>query len=111
MAGRAVTRRKASEDRMLEEHLARWGLQPDGAAITTHSADLLPVRWRRPRDILPAMLKVAHAAEERRGPLMRWWGGDGAARVLTHDGDAMLMERATGTGSLAALAHGGEDDE
>lgn len=50
---------------MFEGHLARWGLRPDGAPIATHGSDLLPVLWRRPRGTLPAMLKIAHAAEER----------------------------------------------
>ena len=61
--------------RMFDEHLARWGLVPDGAPITTHSSRLLPVL----RGGEPAMLKVAHAAEERAGArLMAWWAGDGA---------------------------------
>ncbi|WP_425493299.1 aminoglycoside phosphotransferase family protein [Microvirga zambiensis] len=31
----------------------------------------------------PAMLKVTDAADERHGHLlMRWWAGNGAARVL-----------------------------
>ncbi len=42
---------------------------------------------------------------------MAWWDGDGAARVLEHDGDAMLMERALGARSLTQMARGGEDDE
>ena len=49
----------------------------------------------------PAILKVSHASEEiAGGALMAWWGGDGAARVLAREGDALLLERATG----AALA-------
>ncbi|MDT4854014.1 Aminoglycoside/hydroxyurea antibiotic resistance kinase [compost metagenome] len=42
---------------------------------------------------------------------MRWWGGHGAARVLAHDSDAILLERATGTRSLAGYARNGRDDE
>ena len=58
------------------------------------------------------MLKIARAAEERRGAsLMTWWDGDGAARILAHDGAAMLLERATGHRSLAAMVHDGRDDE
>lgn len=88
--------------------LARWGLVPDGTPLTTHSSDLLPVR----RGGVPAMLKVARADEERAGArLMAWWDGEGAARILEHDGDALLMERATGGGSLAAMARAGRDDE
>jgi streptomycin 6-kinase len=93
---------------MFEEYLDRWRLDPDGEPITTTTSCLLPVR----RDGVPAMLKVAIEPEERRGAeSMIWWGGDGAARVLAHDGDALLMERATGEGSLVAMARNDRDDE
>ncbi len=52
----------------------------------------------------PAMLKLAIEAEERFGVmLMDWWDGDGAARVLARDDDAILLERAEGTASLADM--------
>jgi streptomycin 6-kinase len=90
------------------EWLARWDLAQDGEPIRTHSSSLLPVH----RAGVPAMLKVAHAAEERAGArLMAWWDGGGAARVLAHDGDALLLERATGPASLAGLVRAGRDDE
>lgn len=93
---------------MFDRFLERWNLAGDGAPIVTHSSDLLPVR----RDGVPAMLKIAHEDEERRGPdLMIWWGGDGAARVLEHEGDAVLLERAMGHRSLVAMARDGRDDE
>jgi streptomycin 6-kinase len=93
---------------MFDDYLARWGLTRDGAPIATRSSDLLPVR----RAGVPAMLKIAREAEERRGGLlMSWWGGDGAARVLAQEGDALLLERATSTGSLVEMARGGCDDE
>lgn len=58
------------------------------------------------------MLKIAHAAEEHAGAgLMAWWGGLGAARVLAREDDALLMERAMGPRSLAAMARAGEDDD
>lgn len=58
------------------------------------------------------MLKIATAEEERRGAdLMVWWGGQGAARVLAHEGDALLMERASGNRSLLEMVRGGRDDE
>ncbi len=58
------------------------------------------------------MLKIAGHEEERRGgALMDWWGGIGAARVLAREGDAILLERAMGTRSLAAMAREGHDDE
>ena len=58
------------------------------------------------------MLKIATEPEERRGAeTMVWWSGEGAARVLAHEGDALLMERATGERSLAEMARAGRDDE
>jgi streptomycin 6-kinase len=97
-----------SDGQVFDAYLGRWGLTADGAPIVTPSSSLLPVR----RDGVPAMLKVARAAEERAGAgLMVWWDGEGAARVLEHVGDALLMERATGGTSLAAMARDGRDDE
>jgi streptomycin 6-kinase len=58
------------------------------------------------------MLKVTNHAEEVTGAaVMRWWGGVGAARVLAHDGGAFLLERATGTASLARLSGERADEE
>ena len=98
----------ASLRAMFSTYLARWDLTPDGDPIVTHSSRLLPVRRRG----VPAMLKLPMEAEERRGSLlMPWWNGKGAARVLAHDRDALLLERAMGHGSLAAYARIGRDDE
>lgn len=86
--------------------LARWELVPDGAPITTHASRLLPVR----RGEEPAMLKLPDAPDERLGYLpLEYWNGDGAARLLAHSdsGDAMLIERATGSRSLSAMARSG----
>jgi streptomycin 6-kinase len=92
-----------------DRYLARWNLTPDGKPIATHSSVLLPVRRH---DGVPAMLKIAHEADEKFGwVLMRWWDGDGAARVFEHDGEALLVERAEGTASLAEFARNGRDDE
>jgi streptomycin 6-kinase len=93
---------------MLDAHLSRWGLVPDGGPIVTRAARLLPVR----RGGEPAMLKLALEEEERfGGALLEWWDGDGAARVLARDGDALLLERAEGTASLSEMARTGRDDE
>ena len=93
---------------MFEVYLTRWGLIPNGAPIATHAARLLPVM----KNGRPAMLRLSHAADERlSGVLMEWWGGDGAARVLARDGDALLMECATGPASLGDMARSGQDDE
>ncbi|KXO91383.1 3'-kinase [Tsukamurella pseudospumae] len=87
--------------------VARWDLSPDGAPFATPGSDLLPVRWRG----RAAMLKRANTPEERAGAaVLRWWGGDGAAEVFAHDGDVLLMERATGAGDLMAMALSGRDD-
>lgn len=88
----------------------RWALVPDGPAFTTASSVLAPVL----ADDRPAMLKIATVEEERVGnSVMAWWNGRGAATVLRHDGEALLLERATATGSLAAMASSGNgpDDE
>ena len=93
---------------VFEDCLARWQLTPDGEPIETHTSRLLPVRFGG----LPAMLKIALEPEEKfGGGLMRWWDGDGAARILAHEGDALLMERADGKKSLVEMARNGGDDE
>jgi streptomycin 6-kinase len=58
------------------------------------------------------MLKIAGSKEEQAGgALMVWWAGEGAARVLRRKGEALLLERAGGPRSLAAMARGDKDDE
>lgn len=85
-----------------------WSLDADGEAFETpFGSRLAPVRYRG----APAMLKVARAPEERDGAaLMAWWNGQGAARVLAHQGDAILLARAPG-GDLSALVRNGRDDD
>jgi streptomycin 6-kinase len=94
--------------RPFQPWLDRWRLTPDGAAFTTKfGSRLMPVV----SDGAPAMLKVASGEEERQGAaLMAWYGGLGAARVLAHEGEAILLERAMGTRSLAEMALVGADD-
>jgi streptomycin 6-kinase len=93
---------------MFNDYLERWGLKPDGKPIITATSKLLPVRVSG----LPAMLKIAVLEEEKRGGLlMIWWEGSGAARVLAHGSDALLMERAQSGISLADLTRNGRDDE
>jgi streptomycin 6-kinase len=92
----------------LERYRERWRLEPDGEPFRTHSSWLQPVRHRD----TPAMLKVAFEDEERRGAtLMAWWRGDGAARVLERDRNALVLERAAGAESLVEMARRGRDDE
>jgi streptomycin 6-kinase len=98
-----------NREALVHAYLTRWRLIPDGEFLHTPSSSLVPVR----HDGLPAMLKVAHGEEERRGAaVMVWWNGEGAARVLAHEGDALLMERAQcGGESLIDFAENGRDDE
>ena len=93
---------------MFDAYLRRWGLQADGDAIVTRSSCLLPVIWRGK----PAMLKVAVEAEEKAGAMvMAWWDGEGAARVLALEDEALLMERAHCRRSLIEMSRGGRDDD
>lgn len=89
--------------------LRRWRLRPDGDPTTTASSILIPVRTRSGA---PAMLKIAHSEEEERGVgLLTALDGHGAARVLRHDRDAVLLERATGGRDLVGMVRDGHDDE
>lgn len=93
---------------MLSDWLDRWALIPDGRPLHTHSSDLRPVLAGGE----PAMLKVARSEEEERGHrLMVWWAADGAARVLRHEGPALLLERLDDDRPLGDMAAGGQDDE
>jgi streptomycin 6-kinase len=95
-------------DTEFEPWLAHWRLHPDGPAIASRHARLLPVQGPDG----PAMLKLVRHPEERGGgAVMEWWMGVGAARILAREGDALLLERACGTRSLSAMARGGKDDE
>ncbi len=86
-----------------EDYIHLWQLTPDGPPIITHSSRLLPVLQAGQ----PAMLKIPAAREEQAGALiMRWYNGDGAARVLAYDANngTLLLEKATGPQSLATMA-------
>lgn len=97
-----------ASDSNFNTYIDRWALIPDGEPIVTHSSRLLPVL----RDSGPTMLKIATEPEEKWGAgLMIWWNGVGAARVIEHDNDAILLERATGNRSLTDMAEHGADDE
>lgn len=97
----------ASCSALLAPYLTRWGLVADGAEIVTRAAHLLPVR----QGGTPAMLRIAtHPEAKHCHVLLDWWDGDGAARLLAVDGDAILIERALGARSLAAMARASDDD-
>ena len=96
------------ENRLFNTWLNRWGLTPDGEPVETHTSQLLPVVVIR--DGQKAILKIADDDSERIGcELMVWWNGNGAAKVLAHAVGAILLERATGTGSLADMSWTGND--
>jgi len=93
---------------VFEKYFTIWDLTPDGELLRTQSSCLLPVRYKN----IPAMLKIATISEEQSGGLlMLWWNGEGAARVLEHDHNAFLIERAIGSGSLVSMAKNHQDDE
>ena len=93
---------------MFDEYLKRWDLTIDGDAFVSLNGNLLPVRQRG----IPAMLKISQVAEEQAGGLlMAWWDGKGAAPVLAHDDQALLMVRAQGPASLVQMVSAGKDDE
>ncbi|WP_309604619.1 aminoglycoside phosphotransferase family protein [Phenylobacterium sp.] len=90
--------------------IERWSLTPDGEPFQTPYTGnwLIPVR----RAGAPAILKLATSDHERAGAaLMAWLDGDGAARVLALEDEALLLERLPGTRSLVAMARDGADDE
>ena len=91
-----------------DKYIVSWGLIPDGEPIITHSSKLLPVRYQN----IPAMLKIAMSAEERAGgKLMIWWEGQGVAKILVHDDNALLMERSTSKQSLVEMVKQDRDEE
>ncbi|RXZ72309.1 hypothetical protein ESP51_05230 [Agromyces albus] len=87
--------------------LDHWRLSLDGAVFQTETSTLAPAYTATGQAV---MLKISHVEEEQRGSeLLAAWSGHGAARVLEHEGDAVLMERATGPRSLAHLSVSGAD--
>ncbi len=88
---------------------AEWRLTVDGEPFETRSSVLAPVLFNG----APAMLKIATVAEERLGNrlMARWNAGAGAAPVLRQRDDALLLERADRTLSLASLATSGADGD
>lgn len=96
------------ENRLFNTWLNRWGLTPDGEPFETHTSQLLPVVVVK--DGQKAILKITDDDSERIGcELMVWWNGNGAAKVLAHAAGAILLERATGTESLADMSWTGND--
>lgn len=91
------------------EWCARWGLEPDGAALVTDHGYLLPVRRHGAR----LMLKLVDPLDDeaRAGAFLGALAGRGAVRVLDHAEAALLMERVMPVGpTLEAMALGGRDE-
>jgi streptomycin 6-kinase len=85
-------------------------LEPDGPALVTDDAYLLPVR----QGGRAAMLKLCDPGgdEVGAGAFLAALDGRGAVRVLAREGAVLLMERVAQVGpGLAAMALGGRDDE
>ena len=92
----------------IAQYLSRWSLREDGDVIETPMSRLLPVR----RADGPAMLKLLKPGSDERNAagLLAYYDGQGAVRLFAADDGALLMERASGTRSLGAMATGGRDD-
>lgn len=85
------------------QHGSTVGAHSDGEPFETHTSQLLPVVVVKNGQ--KAILKITDDDSERIGcELMVWWNGNGAAKVLAHAAGAILLERATGTGSLADMS-------
>ncbi|MFD8422283.1 aminoglycoside phosphotransferase family protein [Streptomyces sp. NPDC059466] len=100
-AGRAFV---AALPRRAAHFLDRWELRLDGPSMHGVTALVLPVRRA---DGTPAVLKLQLLDEESAGePLaLRAWAGDGAVRLLDHDGatGTLLLERLDHTRMLTHL--------
>lgn len=100
----------AADFAKLAPWMARWGLSADGAPfVGPHTGNLLaPVR----RGETAAMLKIALGPQERLGGfVMAWWNGSGAAPILAHADEALLMLRGAKGEGLALMARDGRDEE
>ncbi|ATL28722.1 aminoglycoside phosphotransferase family protein [Streptomyces formicae] len=89
----------------VKEIVERWDLTVDGDPMHGMAALVLPVVRA---DGTPAAVKFQLLDEETEGEpvALRVWGGDGAVRLLDHDGDTgtMLLERLDSTRMLSTMA-------
>jgi streptomycin 6-kinase len=92
----------------LSAYLKKWALEPDGAAFETPSSHLQYVKHRG----APAVLKIPkpESDEHQGAAILIYWGGP-AVRVLEHDAQALLVERARPGTTLAELFEAGRDEE
>lgn len=86
-----------------------WKLSPSGDSFFTYCSLLQPVIYKG----TPAMIKIPMEAEERKGSLlMVWWDGNGAAKVLEHNENALLLEMILGDHiSLVDMVKQNRDNE
>ncbi|MBS1525019.1 MAG: hypothetical protein JST19_05185 [Bacteroidetes bacterium] len=92
----------------LRHYINHWNLARDGEPFKSYSGLLQPVLYNG----VACMLKITRREKDKAGnALMAWWNGAGAAPVLRHDENALLMERAAGGRSLSEMAKNGYDDE
>ncbi|RWX00491.1 aminoglycoside phosphotransferase family protein [Flavobacterium cerinum] len=93
----------------LKKYTKLWKLSPDGDSFFTYCSLLQPVIYKD----TPAMIKIPMEAEERKSSLlMVWWDGNGAAKVLEYDDNALLLERISGDHiSLVDMVKQNRDNE
>lgn len=102
-----LDKNKATE--YLIKYTKLWKLSPSGDSFFTYCSLLQPVIYKG----TAAMIKIPMEAEERKGSLlMVWWDGNGAAKVLEHDENALLLERISGDHiSLIDMVQQNRDNE
>lgn len=94
-------------------YLRKWNARPAGEPLSTQGGHLLPVWLDGLPDGRAGMIKIPLRIEERiGGEVMRWWNGDGAARIHAFEEQTgtLLMERALGARNLLSMAMESEDD-
>lgn len=88
---------------LVESYVDRWRLSLDtGALMHGMTALVVPVLTS---DGTPAVLKLQQFDPESAGEpqALQAWAGDGAVRLLAHDGEIMLLERLDFSRHLSAL--------
>jgi streptomycin 6-kinase len=93
----------------IARYLDLWELLPEGEPFETNSSWLVFVR----SGDAAAILKVpkTNSEEHLNALALEHYGDRAAVRVLRHDADAFLMERAVPGTELATLSLAGKDDE
>ena len=93
----------------IELWLGRWDLEPDGEAIERNCAHVAFVRRGDRRTVLKVLKPNS---DEMQGPAMlAHYRGRSAVRVLGHEQNAVLLERALPGTELTETVLAGRDDE